>query len=249
MVCGMTTAAAPARNSPFQAAAMLRGASLRCASLRTIALTGPAGHLEALVNEGVPDAPFAAVICHPHPLGGGTMHNKVVFHAMKTLNDEDWGLGWPVLRFNFRGTGLSQGTHDGEAESGDVRAAIEWLRNEYGRPLVVIGFSFGTAMALAACCGPFETSADVRAIAALGLPIQVNGHDYSYSFLHDCTIPKLFLSGDRDQFAPAAALARVTASAAEPKQLVLLPGADHFFAGQLEPMQQALSGWLKEQLA
>jgi alpha/beta superfamily hydrolase len=210
--------------------------------------------MEALVNEGAPDAPFAALVCHPHPLGGGTMHNKVVYHAMKALNDPEWGLGWPVLRFNFRGTGLSQGTHDGEAETGDVLAALDWLENEYKRPLVVAGFSFGAAMAVKAlteaCCGRSQiaTAADVHAVAALGLPIQVDGRDYIYPFLKDCTIPKLFLSGDHDQFAPAAQLARVAASAAEPKRLVLLPGADHFFAGQLEPMQQALSCWLKEQL-
>src|ERR1035441_1188158 len=81
--------------------------------LRSVSVAGPAGRLEALLNEGAPDAPYAALICHPHPKGGGTMHNKVVYHAMKALNDPEWGLGWPVLRFNFRGTGLSQGTHDG----------------------------------------------------------------------------------------------------------------------------------------
>ena len=81
------------------------------------------------------------------------MHNKVVYHAMKALNDPAWGLGWPVLRFNFRGTGLSQGKHDGQAEAGDVLAALDWLENEYKRPLVAAGFSFGAAMALGACCG------------------------------------------------------------------------------------------------
>ncbi len=116
--------------------------------LRSVELAGPAGRLEALLNEGAPDAPFAALVCHPHPLAGGTMHNKVVYHAMKALNDPAWGLALPVLRFNFRGTGLSQGTHDGEAETGDVLAALNWLENEYKRPLVVLGFSFGAVMAL-----------------------------------------------------------------------------------------------------
>jgi alpha/beta superfamily hydrolase len=239
----MTSVAALARTSPSPASAMLRGASLR-----SVAITGPVGRLEAIVNEGAPDAPFAALVCHPHPLGGGSLHNKIVYHAMKALNDPDFGLGWPVLRFNFRGAGLSQGTHDGEAETGDVLAALDWLENEYKRPLVVVGFSFGAAMALAACCGPAEASTDVRAFAALGLPIQVDDREYGYPFLRNCKIPKLFLSGDHDQFAPAAQLVQVAASAAEPKRLVLLPGADHFFAGQLEPMQQTLSGWLKEQL-
>jgi alpha/beta superfamily hydrolase len=220
--------------------------------LRSIELTGPAGRLEAVLNEGAPDAPFAALLCHPHPLAGGTLHNKVVYHAMKALNDPEWGLGWPVLRFNFRGAGLSQGTHDGEAESGDVLAAFDWLANKYGLPVVAAGFSFGAAMALAACCGFAQTNRDVarscRALVALGLPTHAQGRDYYYPFLQDCTIPKLFLSGDHDPFAPAAELARLADSAAEPKRLLLLAGADHFFAGHLESMQQALSGWLKEQL-
>src|ERR1700739_4290625 len=119
--------------------------------LRSIELTGPAGRLEALLNEGASDAPYAALVCHPHPKGGGTMHNKVVYHAMKALDAPEFGLGWPVLRFNFRGTGLSEGEHDGHRESEDVLAALEWLENEYRRPLVVVGFSFGAAMALYAC--------------------------------------------------------------------------------------------------
>jgi alpha/beta superfamily hydrolase len=216
--------------------------------LRSVNLTGPAGRLEALLNEGAPDAPFAALVCHPHPKGGGTMHNKVVYHAMKVLNAPEWGLGWPVLRFNFRGTGLSEGAHDGKAEAGDVQAALDWIENEYKRPVVVAGFSFGAAMALLACCGMTKNRANPRALAALGLPTQANGRNYRYSFLAGCSIPKLFLSGDGDQFAPAADLQHVAATTAEPKKLVLLPGADHFFAGQLEAMQNALACWLKEQL-
>jgi hypothetical protein len=221
------------------------------ATLRSVNLIGPAGRLEAVVNEGAPDAAFAALICHPHPLGGGNLHNKVVYHAMKVMNDQEWGLGWPVLRFNFRGTGLSQGAHDGEAETADVAAAADWLENEYKRPLVIAGFSFGAAMALTACCGGQFRSGDganLRALIALGLPTHSEERDYRYPFLADCTIPKFFLSGDHDQFAPATELARVVDSAAEPKRLLLLPGGDHFFTGQLEAMQQALAGWLKEQL-
>jgi alpha/beta superfamily hydrolase len=243
MVSGMTTSAAPFRINPIPATTRLRSASLR-----SIALTGPTGLLEALVNEGAHDAPFAALVCHPHPLGGGTMHNKVVYHAMKALNDREWGLGWPVLRFNFRGAGLSHGKHDGEAESGDVLAALEWLENEYKLPTVVVGFSFGAAMGLTAGCSLAESQDRIRALALLGLPTQVEGRGCDYPGLKGCKIPKLFLSGDRDQFAPAEQLTRVAASAGEPKRLVLLPGADHFFAGQLEPMQHTLSVWLKEQL-
>jgi hypothetical protein len=176
------------------------------------------------------------------------MHNKVVYHAMKVLNDSAWGFGWPVLRFNFRGTGLSQGTHDGEAEVEDVLAAMRWLENEYKLPLLVAGFSFGAAMALAACCSSKGSSANVHAIAALGLPTQADGRNYQYPFLKNCTPPKLFLSGDSDAFAPAAQLAQVVSAASTPSRLVLIPNADHFFTGQLEPMQHALAGWLKEQL-
>jgi hypothetical protein len=103
-------------------------------------------------------------------------------------------------------------------------------------------------MAISACCPPCQSSASVRALALLGLPIHAEGRDYHYSFLDHCRLPKLFLSGASDLYAPAAQLAEVVASASEPKSMVLLPRADHFFSGQLEPMQSALNGWLKEQL-
>ncbi len=167
---------------------------------------------------------------------------------MKALNDPQWGLGWPVLRFNFRGTGLSEGAHDGRAETGDVLAALDWLENEYNRPLVAVGFSFGAAMALqpvaAGSQGHARRSCPGGARPAHPEP---TASSYRYPSLQNCTLPKLFLSGDRDQFAPAAELAQVAASAAEPKRLVLLPGADHFFTGQLAAMQSSLAGWLKEQ--
>src|SRR5580692_6598868 len=189
----MTTTIALAQHSMS-----LGSTSSAAAKLRSVDLFGPAGRLEALLNQGAPDAPFAALVCHPHPLGGGTFHNKVVYHAMKGINDPERGLGWPVLRFNFRGVGLSQGAHDGEAESEDVLAAIEWLENEYKVPLVVVGFSFGAAMALKAYCGQGNSDsigATVSALALLGLPTQADGRDYQYPFLQDCIIPKLFLSG------------------------------------------------------
>ncbi|MGC9225179.1 MAG: alpha/beta hydrolase [Terracidiphilus sp.] len=217
-------------------------------AIRSFMLAGPAGHLEAVLNQGAPGARFAALLCHPHPLGGGNLHNKVVYHTMKVLNDFAWGLGWPVLRFNFRGAGLSEGEHDGFAEIGDVLAAMDWLEQEFQLPLIVAGFSFGGVMALQACSLPMQAHRDVRALVALGLPTAVQGRAYDFAFLQDLSIPKLFLSGDRDQFAPAEQLNQVAASAAEPKQLMFIPGADHFFTGQLEPMQQALAGWLKELL-
>jgi hypothetical protein len=216
------------------------------AILRSVPVNGPAGRLEALLNEGAADARFAALVCHPHPKGGGTMHNKVVYHAMKVLNDPAWGFHLPVLRFNFRGTGLSQGAHDGRMEFEDVLAAMDWIENEYKLPLVMAGFSFGAAMALKACCEAGR--GQVRAIAALGLPTQAEGRSYSYKFLSACTVPKLFLSSDHDEYAPAMQLTGIVDEIAEPKRLQFIAGADHFFTGSLEAMQEALRGWLKEQL-
>jgi alpha/beta superfamily hydrolase len=238
MVCGMTansTSAAPARRAGKVV-------------LRSLSITGPAGRLEALLNEGAALAPYAALVCHPHPSGGGTLHNKVVYHAMKALNASEFGLGWPVLRFNFRGAGLSEGVHDGHAEADDVLAALDWLEREFKRSIVLVGFSFGAAMALLACCGAVSLPNDVRALVLLGLPTRAEGRTYHYSLLSSCSLPKLLLSGDRDQFAPAADLQHVAATTAEPKKLVLLPGADHFFTGQLQAMQNELAGWVKEQL-
>jgi hypothetical protein len=201
-------------------------------------LRGPAGRLEALLNEGNADAPFAVLVCHPHPLYGGTVHNKVVYHAMKTFQ----AFGLPVLRFNFRGAGLSEGEHDnGRGEQDDVRAALDWLEREYRRPLLFAGFSFGSSVGLRACCGDPR----VQGMVALGLPVSAEGRDYSYSFLAQCRQAKLFISGTRDQYGPQAAVEAVVAAAAPPAELVFVDGADHFFLGKLESMQQALSAWLE----
>ena len=160
-------------------------------------LRGPDGRLEALLNMGRPDAPYAAMVCHPHPLFGGTMHNKVVYHAMKAFQ----AYGLPVLRFNFRGAGLSEGTHDnGRGEVGDVRAALDWLEQEYHLPLLFAGFSFGSSVGMRACCGDER----VKGMVALGLPVQAGGREYHYSFLSACAEPKLFISGDADEFGPQA---------------------------------------------
>ncbi len=242
--------------APDEVAPHISCESIAPDAIRSVMINGPAGRLEALLNPGAPDAPFAALVCHPHPMFGGDLHNKVVYHTMKVLNDPAWGMGWPVLRFNFRGAGLSDGKHDGEAESEDVLAALEWLEQEFQRPLIVAGFSFGAAMALRACCGlkqvsglSFERTPGVRALIAVGLPTQIEGPAYCYPFLPDLPIPKLFISGDRDDFSPAAQLAEVSASAAEPKRLTLLRGADHFFTGHLVAMQRAMADWLREQMS
>ncbi len=209
-------------------------------------LRGPAGRLEALLNTGRDDASYAALVCHPHPAGGGTMHNKVVYQAMKVLN----AAGLPVLRFNFRGVGLSEGDHDhGRGEQEDTRAALDWLNERFHKPVLFAGFSFGSVVGMAACCGDER----VAGLIGLGLPVRAAGRDYSFSFLAHCTQPKLFVSGDRDEFSPADALEAAWHLAPEPKRAVLIEGADHFFQGtasspgpKLDKMQAAIRAWLAE---
>jgi alpha/beta superfamily hydrolase len=209
-------------------------------------LRGPAGKLEALLNTGHADAPYSALVCHPHPAGGGTMHNKVVYHAMKAMSS----FGLPVLRFNFRGTGLSEGEHDhGHGEQDDVRAALEWLEHNFQKPILFAGFSFGSQVGMRACCGDPR----VKGLIGLGLPVHAAGRDYTYGFLANCLAPKLFISGDHDEFGPREALATVWESAPEPKRLVWIGGADHFFQGtqkspgaKLSLMQAEVRLWIHD---
>lgn len=208
-------------------------------SLRTIDdLHGPAGRLEALLNNGLPDAPYAALVCHPHPMGGGTMHNKVVYHAAKAFQS----LGLPVLRFNFRGTGLSEGEHDhGRGEKDDVRAALTWLEANLGKPILFAGFSFGAYVGLRVCCGDPR----VLGLVGLGLPVHAEGRDYSYEFLATCPQPKLFISGTRDQYGPMEKVSAVIATASKPKQLIWVADTDHFFAGKLEDVRIGIRAWMR----
>jgi uncharacterized protein len=208
--------------------------------LRTLFLPGPAGQLEGLLNPGRDNATHAALVCHPHPLYGGTMHNKVVYHAMKALNS----FGFPVLRINFRGAGRSAGQHDGRAESEDVRAAVDWLAAEFALPVVFAGFSFGAAVGLRACC-PDDR---VTGLISLGTPVAAEGRVYSYNFLQTCTKPKLFVSGTEDPFGPKHEIERIVRAAAEPKKLVWVHGADHFFAGKLPQMKGAVEQWVGDAL-
>ena len=165
------------------------------------------------------------------------MHNKVVYHAMKALN----GFGLPALRFNFRGAGLSEGTHDGgRGERDDVGAALGWLEDEYGLPIIFAGFSFGAAVGLKACC----PDPRVVGLIALGTPLAVQERLYTYSYLSSCTKPKLMISGDHDQFGPADNLREIFNLAAEPKEFVLVKDADHFFEGKLPVMREAITQWL-----
>ena len=212
-------------------------------SIRSLLLPGPAGLLEALLNGGSPNATHAAVVCHPHPLYGGTLHNKVVFHTMKALNS----FGFPVLRFNFRGTGLSEGEHaSGLGEVEDVRAALDWLEHEFTLPVLFAGFSFGAAVGLRAAYADDR----VRALIVLGLPaLPLEGLVYDFEFLRTCTKPKLFVSGSRDQFGPAGKLEALVQTFADPKKLVRIEAGDHFFEGRLRELRVAIEEWTRGALA
>ena len=209
-------------------------------AIRSFFLPGLAGRLESLLNAGSPDATHAALVCHPYPLYGGTLHNKVVFHAMKALNS----FGFPVLRFNFRGTGLSEGKHAGGiGEVDDVRTALDWLDREFGLPLIFAGFSFGAAVGLRAAYNDDR----VPALIALGLPaVAVEDRVYDFDFLRNCTKPKLFVSGSRDQFAPPGKLEALVSTFAEPKKLIRIEAGDHFFEGRLREMREAIETWVNE---
>jgi len=214
-------------------------------TIKSFFLDGPAGRLEALLNGGAEHANHAAVVCHPHPLFGGTLHNKVAFHTMKALNS----FGFPVLRFNFRGTGLSQGDHDhGIGEVDDVGAALDWLDHALHLPLIFAGFSFGAAVGLKAACADSR----VKVAISVGTPVVPVSADtelprtYTFDFLQNCAKPKLFVSGARDQFGPRTKLEALVRSLPEPKKLVVIEGADHFFEGRLRELREAIETWVKE---
>ena len=204
---------------------------------RNFFIAGPAGRLEALLwTVPLADPPLVALVCHPHPLFGGTMHNKVVYQAAKALHLRDI----PVLRFNFRGAGQSEGMHDrGIGEQDDVRAALDYLTAEFPhRPILLAGFSFGSVVGLRVGC------ADSRASELIGLGIPVDRSDLTY--LRACAKPKLIIQGGDDQFGSRANVEALFATLPAPTKLVFVEGADHFFTGQLEKVRAAMDDWLDE---
>ena len=205
---------------------------------QTLFLDGPAGRLEAILwTPTRADIPaLAAVVCHPHPLFGGTMHNKVVYNAAKTMD----ALGMPVLRFNFRGTGLSAGEHDkGRGEQGDAQTALDYLAAQFsGVPLLMAGFSFGSVVGLRVGC------ADKRVSELIGLGIPVNSANFS--FLQECNKPKLFVHGADDQFGARNKVEEMISALPGENRLVMVENADHFFAGHLDEFNSAIGSWLKQ---
>ena len=205
---------------------------------KSLFLDGAAGRLEAILwtptRAGVP--PLAALVCHPHPLFGGTMHNKVVYNAAKTMD----ALGIPTLRFNFRGAGLSAGEHDnGRGEQGDVRTALDFLAAQFpGIPLLLAGFSFGSVVGLRVGCR------DARVVELFGIGLPVSSTEVS--FLGDCRKPKLFVHGANDQFSERVKVEQVVGTLPGDNRLVIVEDADHFFAGHIDEFNTAIEAWLRE---
>ncbi len=212
-------------------------------------LPGPVGRLEAILwsiaeEKEAAQPPLAAVVCHPHPLFGGTMHNKVVYQAAKTIHR----FGLPVVRFNFRGVGKSEGTHDqGIGEKDDVLAVLDFLAKEYPSvPLLVAGFSFGSWVGLRAGCG------DPRATELIGMGLPVGSLDKrDFSYLESCEKPKLLVSGEFDQFGPPhqlrAMVEKFSAPVLQQTRVEIVRGGDHFFTGHLPELDQTLAEWLQGQ--
>jgi alpha/beta superfamily hydrolase len=181
---------------------------------------------------------FAALVCHPHPLYGGTMHNKVVFRAAKAATNA----GLPALRFNFRGVGKSTGSYShGIGEVEDVRAALDFLAARFPVAAVcLIGFSFGAGVGLQVGA----SDPRVAALVGLGVPVAVMNFDFLLGVLK----PKLVVQGTLDQYGPRADVEAFYNSLAEPKQVHWVQNADHFFTGKLEEVQRVLSDFLKSLL-
>jgi uncharacterized protein len=202
--------------------------------LRHVDIYGSAGRLEALYRE-LQDPIGIAVVCHPHPLGGGSLHNKVVFRAARGLENANVA----TLRFNFRGVGASAGKHDeGEGEQGDVLAAIEWAKRKHpGKKLIVGGFSFGAWVASRVACELPE----VDAMFLIGTPVD----KYDFGHLRSCEKPILFLHGTDDEFGNVDKLEKL-AEQVRNAESVIVTGADHFFSKQLDAVDETIRQWAEE---
>ena len=204
--------------------------------IESLFLAGPAGRLEALLEEPEDEAPLeAALACHPHPQFGGTMHNKVVYRIARGLRRA----GCVVLRFNYRGVNLSEGEYAEEiGETEDARVALGELRARYPElPVMAAGFSFGARVALRLAAQ--EAAAQERPIGrviAAGFPTRVAER----AFIGEVRVPKYFVQSTNDQYGPRPDFLPFYESVPEPKQLDWVEAADHFFAGALDQFEAVL---------
>jgi len=197
----------------------------------------PASHgaLEAILKEPASDAKGVALVCHPHPLGGGTMHNKVVYRAAAGLVEA----GLVALRFNFRGVGASTGAHDdGDGEKQDVRDALNYLMENYpSQPITLAGFSFGSRVGAETVLGDDR----VMNLISIGTPVD----KYDFSFLKHCRKPILFVHGDRDEFGAVENLKKIVEQVeATEKQLIVFENCGHFFDEHLNELKNAARDWM-----
>lgn len=198
------------------------------------------GQVEAILKEPRGgEARAVALVLHPHPLGGGTMHNKVVFRAAGALNDA----GLVTLRINFRGVGQSTGTHDeGRGELQDVRAGLDHLVENYpGKPITLCGFSFGARVGLEVGIADER----VRNLISIGTPLD----KYDFGFLKQCRKHILFVHGEHDEFGDVGRLRKLVEKVPPEagSELHVINGADHFFEGHLDELKQVISNWAKRQ--
>jgi alpha/beta superfamily hydrolase len=201
--------------------------------IESLFIDGPSGKLEALLEEPEDRDPnHAVLVCHPHPQHGGTMHNKVVYRIARGLRRT----GAVVLRFNYRGVNLSQGEYGhGVGEVDDARAALAVLRSRYPElPFSLAGFSFGSRIILRLGC---ET-AGVSRLIAVGFPANLTDSQT----LGQCTVPRIFIVSTHDQFCAVPAMEAYFAGLPEPKELIWVDAADHFFGGALDQFEEAVSG-------
>jgi alpha/beta superfamily hydrolase len=208
-------------------------------------IPAPHGRVEAILKAPAGEPRGAALVLHPHPLHGGTMHNKVVFRAARALNDA----GLLTLRVNFRGVGLSTGEHTGArgGEQEDARLALDYLAANHPTPnLFLAGFSFGARVGLEV--GTFDER--VRFLVGIGTPVSIKERDYDFSFLSECRKPLLLVHGERDEVGSVADLRALASRLPSQSQVrvVVIPGAGHFFDDQLEELRRVIAGWAVEML-
>lgn len=198
--------------------------------IESLSIAGPAGKLEALLEEPEDQAPQTAVlVCHPHPQHGGTMHNKVVYRIARGLRRA----GAVVLRFNYRGVNLSEGAYDsGEGETEDARVALAFLRARYPElPFALAGFSFGSRIILRIGC---ELVEEPLRLIAVGFPARQTESLH----LGSCERPRVFIQSTNDEFGPAPAMQAYFDQLTGPKELLWVPARDHFFADALDQFEE-----------
>jgi len=197
------------------------------------------GRLEAIIKEPSGPRRGVALVCHPHPLGGGTMHNKVVFRAAAGLVDA----GLTTLRFNFRGVGASTGVHN-EIEGGveDVNEALNYLKADFPyEDITLAGFSFGSRTGMEV--GVADD--DVRRLISIGTPVEKYN---DYDFLADVKKPILFVHGDEDEFCSVAGLRSLTDRIPQ-ADVVIFENCGHFFDDDLEKLRATIRDWTGKQLS